>query len=118
MCNRMTNTHPNHRAVGFASPMMYGFISFPPETMNPIMETSCLGFRVTLYPTRLVYNKVGTEERTILVKSIASVTLAMALVQKITIETTGGERIELVVRLKDKKKLRDAIYKAIDEIGA
>lgn len=86
--------------------------------MDPIMETSCLGFRVTLYPTRLVYNKVGTEERTILLKSVASVTLAMALVQKITIETTGGERVELVVRLKDKKPLRDAIYQAIDKIGA
>lgn len=86
--------------------------------MEPIMETSCLGFRVTLYPTRLVYNKAGVEERTILLKSIASVNLAMVFVQEMTIETTGGERVKLVVRNKDKKKLRDAIYEAIDKIGA
>lgn len=85
--------------------------------MPALFETSCLGFSVALYPSRLTYRKLGLEEESIALSQIASVNVAMPLVQKITIETTGGKKMEIVVRLRDKKKLRDMIYEAMDGLS-
>ncbi|MCK5018880.1 MAG: hypothetical protein KAS32_17595 [Candidatus Peribacteraceae bacterium] len=82
--------------------------------MSHIFRTSYAGFTVTLYKNRLAFRKLGMEEDSIVLSQIASVTVAMPLMQLITVETTGGKKFKLVVRLRDKKKLRDLIYDAID----
>lgn len=83
--------------------------------MSALFETSCMGFRVTLHPNRLTFSKMGMEEESIALSQIASVSVAMPLVQQIIVETTGGKKLKLVVRLRDKKKLRDLIYEAMDK---
>lgn len=72
---------------------------------------------VTLHPSRLTFRKLGMEEESIALNQIASVSVAMPLVQQIIIETAGGKKIKLVVRLRDKKKLRDLIYEAMDKLA-
>ena len=37
--------------------------------------------------------------------------------QQITAEATGGQKVKIVVRLRDRKNLRDLIYEAMDNIG-
>lgn len=82
--------------------------------MAPLFETSCMGFTVTLHSGRLCYRPMGMGEQCIPLSQISSVAVAMPLMQTVTVTTTGGERIKMVVRLRDKKKLRDAIYEAMD----
>jgi len=50
---------------------------------------------------------------TIPIKQIASVDTTTPGMQSIKIETTGGKKYKLVVRLRDKRKLIDAINQAI-----
>lgn len=76
-----------------------------------------MGFSIALYPSHLSYRPMGTGEQIIPLKQISSVTVAMPLMQQIIVNTTGGEAIKMVVRLRDKKALRDAINEAMDKIS-
>ncbi len=80
--------------------------------MEPIYDTSLMGFHVALYEDRLTFKKVMQEEKTIPLHQILSVTPAGALVQKITIQTTTGRKIEVPVSLTKKKPLCEAIEQA------
>ncbi|MFH1444168.1 MAG: hypothetical protein ABIG34_02145 [Candidatus Peregrinibacteria bacterium] len=80
--------------------------------MEPLFQTSLMGFSVTVYPDRVTYRKMWAGEQSVPLSQIASVTVAMMGVQRVTIETTGGKKIKMPVALSDKDKLRDAIFAA------
>lgn len=80
--------------------------------MEPLFQTSLMGFRVFVYPDRVAYRKMWSGEQSVPLSQIASVTVAMMGVQQVTIETTGGKKIKMPVALSDKDKLRDAIFAA------
>lgn len=82
--------------------------------MQPIFETSTIFFRVKVYKTHVSY-KFGFfgSETTIPVKQIASVDSKMGGVQEIILETTGGKKVKLLVRLRDKEALKNAIIEQI-----
>lgn len=78
---------------------------------TPIFQTSCMGFKTTVYENRVSYKFLLGAETNIPIKQIASVELGMPLLQQVIIETTGGKQHKLVVEIGgDKEKLRDAIY--------
>ena len=81
--------------------------------MEPLFQTSILGFKVSLFPQYLKYKKaLFGPEITIPLEQIASVESGMSGVQQVTIETAGGKKEKMVVKLKDKQALTDAIYEA------
>lgn len=83
--------------------------------MNPIFETSFLGSRARVYSDRVEYRPfylVG--DQIIPIKQISSVVMAMAGVQQVTIETTGGKAYQLIIRLSQKEPFRDAILKVMN----
>lgn len=77
---------------------------------KPIFETSLFGLGVRVFPSYLAYKKgfLGREQ-SIPFKQIASVESTLPGVQQIVIETAGGKKIKIFVRLRDKKALHDAI---------
>ncbi len=84
--------------------------------MEPLFHTSILGSHAILYPDRLTYKQPGKKEQSIPLSQIASVTPAMMGMQQIILELRGGQKIPCMVRLKDKKKICEAIMKAKEEI--
>lgn len=80
---------------------------------RPIFETSCLGFKASLFKDRLVY-KPFLGSQIIPISKIASVEVGMPGLQQITVESTGGKSHKLVVRLRDKQKLVELITRAIN----
>lgn len=83
---------------------------------QPIFEQKFLGSHIAVYQDRLVY-KLGFFQKSIPISQIASVDLGNPVLPKITIETTGGKRIDLTVtNLKNKQKIEDAIYQAKQSI--
>lgn len=79
--------------------------------MEPIFKTSLLGTSVSVFPDRIVYRQMWglSGDQIILAKQIASVEMGMLGIQQLTLETSGGKKYKLLVRLKDKKALREAI---------
>jgi hypothetical protein len=84
--------------------------------MHPIYETSYLGSKISVYPLRVVVSIFGLGEQTIPIAQIASIDLAMMGLMKITIETTGGKKYEIPCW--KKKEVRDAIYRAQENLSA
>ncbi len=80
--------------------------------MKPLFQTSFLGSKVKIYPQYLSYcpffGLVG--EKTIPIDKIASVYLDIFYSPHIIIETSGGKRINLLVKFKHKKRIKDFIY--------
>jgi hypothetical protein len=83
--------------------------------MDKIFETSFMGFRAVLYKDRLTYKSWGMEQ-TIFLNQIASVDTGVPGVQQIKVESAGGKVHKIVVRLRDKTKLKEAIYAAKSEM--
>jgi len=79
--------------------------------MDPIFKTSYLGFKVLIYSSYLSYKEgfLG-KEITIPFDQIASIEAEMPGIQAITIETTGGKKIKIIVNLKEKQNLINAIH--------
>ncbi len=79
--------------------------------MEPIFKTSILWEKIFLYPTHLIY-KTGIlgKETSISLNQIASIDSGIPTVGLITLETTGGKKIKLTVKPKDKQELIDLIY--------
>ena len=70
-----------------------------------------MGFKTTVYENRVSYKFLLGGETSIPIKQIASVELGMPLLQQVIIETAGGKKHKLVVKIGgDKEKLRDVIY--------
>lgn len=81
--------------------------------METLFQTSMLGYKVTVYPAYLSYKKsIFGSEITIPLDKVASVISGMPGVQRITIETSGGKKYKIPVRLSDKSALCEAIYRA------
>jgi hypothetical protein len=81
------------------------------KKMEPIFQTSIMGFKVSLFPQFIKYKQLlFGPETTIALDQIASIESGMAGMQQIIIETTGGKKIKMPVKLKDKQNLIDAIY--------
>ncbi len=80
---------------------------------EPIFSTSYLGTKTKVFPTHVSY-KLFFTEKTIPIQRIASIELGMPMYAQVIIETSGGEKHKIPVRLGDKEKLRDAIYKLIN----
>jgi len=78
--------------------------------MKPIFESNYLGTSIKVLPTCVEFNILGSGAKSILVNQIASISLPMWGVMKITIETTGGQKYTIPTH--KKKEVRDAIYKA------
>jgi len=78
--------------------------------MDPIFESSYLGFKTSVYKNRVEFKSLGIETKIIPIDKIASITLPMWGVMKITLVAVSGERIDIPTR--KKKELRDAVYKA------
>lgn len=77
---------------------------------RPIFETSFLGNSVQVFSSYLTYkNGFFGKAESIPLKQIASVDYCMSGVQQIIIETTGGKKIKILVRLRDKSALHSAI---------
>lgn len=77
---------------------------------NPIFETALLGFSVKVYPKQIVYKKSPVAGETFISMSdVVSVTPSMIGMQRVTVRTSDGKKHKLLVRLKDKKALREAI---------
>lgn len=74
-----------------------------------------MGMALSVFSNRIEYKRLwgfgGTT--TILADRITSVNDPMPGVQKLVVETTGGERHDLVVRLRDKEAARTAILETI-----
>ncbi len=87
-----------------------GLFSNKSQTQEePLYKTSYLGFWIKVYPNRVEFkNSVGT--KSIPMGQIASVQLAMAMMMKITIETTGGQKYPIPTT--KKKEVQQAIYDA------
>lgn len=81
--------------------------------MEPIFETNVAGFKAKVYPDRVTYKFIFFNELIIPIKQIASVEVAMPGVQQVTVETTGGKRYKMVIRLRDKESFRNAILKSL-----
>lgn len=73
-----------------------------------IFETSFLGFKVSVFKNQIVYRNLLTRH-IIPVRQIASVEVGIPGMQQIIIETTGGKKHKIVVRLRDKEKLVQTI---------
>lgn len=81
--------------------------------MPPIFETSLLGFKVSVFENHISYKKlfgIGGET-SIPINQISSIDIGLPGLQQISIETTGGKKINIPVSLKSKNKLIDAIHK-------
>ena len=78
---------------------------------QPFYQTSRMSFYVKVYSNRIEF-KHGMVHQSIPIKQIANVELGVIGQDKIIIETTGGEKFDMVAP--KKKQLREAIYKAID----
>lgn len=80
--------------------------------MEPIVETK-FGFeKLKVFSDRIQYTTgFFKKERTILASQIASIDSGMAAVPKIVIETTGGEKVKMIVPTKRKQEVLEAIYK-------
>lgn len=91
--------------------MVRGKLSWNKNNMNePIFQTSCGGFKITVFEDRISERSLFGSEISIPIKQIASVELGLSLLQQVTIETVGGKQHKLVIRLGDKEKFRDVIY--------
>jgi hypothetical protein len=86
--------------------------------MEPLFQTSLWGmFQIKVLPHYINYKPFFfSGETSIPLEQIASVQRGMAGVQKITIETTGGKKVEMVVRLRDKEKLYNTILSAKSQL--
>lgn len=82
--------------------------------MNPIYETSYMGFWIKVYPSRVQF-KAGAGSEMIPIHQIASIHEAMWGVKKIIIETTGGKKYNIPTG--NKKEVIQAIYNAMDMKG-
>jgi len=73
-----------------------------------------MGTKVQVFQDRLVWKTLFGlgGETSIPLSQIASVDVGMPGLQQVIVETTGGKRCKMVVRLSDKQKFRDAIYNA------
>ena len=82
--------------------------------MEPLFQTSYLGTsQIKVFSSYITYKPfflIG--ETSIPLDQIASIEKGMAGMQRITIETTGGKKIDMVVRLRDKEKLYHTILSA------
>jgi hypothetical protein len=78
--------------------------------MKPIFESNYLGTSVKVFSTHVEFNILGSGEKSILLNQIASISMPMWGVMKITIETTGGQKFTIPTH--KKKEIREAIYKA------
>lgn len=78
---------------------------------EPIFETSFLGFKVSVFKEQIVYKNLLVKH-IVPVKQISSVEVGIPGLQQIIIETTGGKKHKVVVRLRDKDKLVEAITNA------
>lgn len=76
---------------------------------EPIFTTKYLGTTVKVFPTHVSYKFLLTE-KSIPIKSIASVELGIPLHALVVVETTGGQKHKIAVLPGEKTKLRDAIY--------
>lgn len=81
--------------------------------MEPNYQCSCFGFSVRVFPGRLAFKKLLGEEVSIPASKIASVKTGIFGLQQIIVETSGGEKIKMPVKLSDKKKLVEAINSII-----
>lgn len=79
---------------------------------KPIFETSVTGFHSKVYSDRVTYKAILSGEISFPINQIASIEKGFPGTQKVMIETTGGRRYTLVVRLKDIQAFCDAIYQA------
>lgn len=81
--------------------------------MEPIFKTSLMGFKVSLFPNFIRFKQSFFGPEIIIeLNQIASIEKGMPGLQKIVIETTGGRKIDIIVKLGDKDKFIDAIYEA------
>ncbi len=80
--------------------------------LKPIFESNFLGTSIKVFPKYVEFNILGTGSKSILINQIASISLPMWGVMKITIETTGGQKYTIPTH--KKKEVRDAIYQAQD----
>ncbi len=77
-----------------------------------LFETNYLGTKTTVFSTHVSY-KVFFIEKSIPIHRISSIELGVPLHAQVVIETSGGEKHKIPVKLGDKEKLRDAIYSAM-----
>ena len=76
--------------------------------MEPIFETSVLGFRTRVFPDRISYRPL-LGEKSIPISQIATVDDPLPGLQQVKIETAGGKVHSIPVRLRDKAAFIDAV---------
>lgn len=82
-----------------------------------IFQTNYLGSKVIVHDNRLEW-KMLFQKQSIPINQIASVDTTIPLYAGVVIETTGGKKYRIPVKLSDKKKLEEAIYKAQEKSQA
>ena len=84
--------------------------------MDQIFQTKVWGSVVTLFPDHLNHKdgviKAFTKETNISLDQIASINSESPVTPHIVVETTGGKRHKIIVNMKEKEALVNAIYEA------
>lgn len=78
---------------------------------KPIFETNYLGSKVSVFNNKIEW-KMLFQKNSIPINQVASVDTTIPLYAGIVIETTGGKKYKIPVKLSDKKKMEEAIYEA------
>jgi len=78
---------------------------------NPIFETNYLGSKISVFNNKIEW-KMLFQKNSIPINQIASVDTTIPLYAGIVIETTGGKKYKIPVKLSDKKKVEEVIYEA------
>lgn len=76
---------------------------------KPIFETNYLGSKVSVFNNKIEW-KMLFQKNSIPINQVASVDTTIPLYAGIVIETTGGKKYKIPVKLSDKKKVEEAIY--------
>ncbi len=77
---------------------------------QPLFESKLGGYRIFVYPNRVVYKGLMGTEEAIMTKQIVGVTLGLFFQSNIVIQTADGKKHKLLIKPGEKEKMRDAIY--------
>jgi hypothetical protein len=80
------------------------------EKRELLFSTSFMGHKVEVYPSHMLYRQRWFGKQILIpMNQIASVTTGMPGIQRIIVETSGGKKLKVIVRLRDKEKLCNMI---------
>lgn len=76
---------------------------------KPLYESNYVGFWIKVYPNRVEF-KTGAGSESVAINQIASISIPMMGIWKVTIETSGGKKYSIPTN--KKKEVQRAIYDA------